>query len=132
MHTVNVTTLLDGPRHTILHVVIKSDGMSDDLSNEVIADPADFEDWPADNDRFFTLETIQAGLNGFSASLSFEYLVEGNLVQAIPEFHSEFDYITIGGLKDRSPELDGTGKILLSTQGLDGEDVGSFVIKLRK
>ncbi len=131
-HTVQVTTLLNGPRHTVLHVYIKSDGASPDLDSYEIANPADFEQWPADNDRFYTIETIQSGLNGFSASLKFEYLVDGTLIWALPEAHSEFDFINIGGLRDRSPELDGTGKVLISTQGLDNNDEGSFVIKLRK
>ena len=127
---VTVTTLLDGPRHTILHVYVKSDGTSGDLVDYVIADPADFNMTGAN--RFFTIETIQGGLAGFSAHLKFDYLINGTFIWVIPEYDTMFDFRADGGLKDRSSTLDGTGKVLLNTQGLDNSDDGSFVIKLRK
>jgi hypothetical protein len=126
---VEVTTLLDGSRQLFLHVYVKGDG-SGDLNAVEIADPADF-DMPGTN-QFFTLEGIQAALNGFSASLKFDYLINGTFIWAIPEYQSEYDFNPVGGLKDRSDTLDGTGKVLLSTVGLADGDEGSFVIKLRK
>lgn len=127
---VTVQTLLDGPRHVILHVYIKSDGSGTDLTSKEIANPADFR--MTGKNRFFTLEKVESGLNGFSASLRFDYLVNGNFIWAIPEYQSDFDFTWAGGLKDRSCNLDGTGRILLSTQGLGEGDEGSFVLKLRK
>lgn len=130
-HLVTVTTLLDGPRTTILHVYIKSDGASADLTNYEIANPADFQT-PYDGNQFFTLKAIDSVLNGFSASLKFDYLINGNFIWAIPEYNSSFDFCSVGGLKDRSNPLDGTGKVLLSTNGLSDQDEGSFVITLTK
>lgn len=123
-HEVVVTTQLDGSRRTILHVTLRSDGASGDISNYEIADPGD--------DYVFVLEKIQSSFVGFSGSLKFEYLINGTFVWPIPEFDSVQDFRPEGGLMDRSNVLDGTGKVLLSTEGFGDDDVGSFTITLRK
>jgi hypothetical protein len=125
-----VTPIADGSLRTILHVYVKSDGVSGDLVDYVIADPADYG--MSGDSRFFTVESIQSGLNGFSATLKFDYLLSGTLIWAVPEFHSEYDFKSHGGLKDRTEALDGTGKVLLSTNGLGEGDEGSFIISLKK
>lgn len=129
-HQVVVTTLIDGPKDIVLHVYIESDGTSDDIVDHVIVDPADL-DMP-DDSNFLTVKTIESSLDGFSARLKFGYLVDGTPVWVLPEDMACFDFTTIGGLRDRSPDLDGDGKVLLSTRGLNGTDAGSFVIKLTK
>ena len=129
-NTVITTTTLDGPKDIILHVYIKSDGSGVDLQNELIVDPDDLE-MPADS-NYFTIKTIQSSLDGFSARLRFEYLIEGTWIWVLPEDMSCFDFTTLGGLRDRSGELDGTGRVLLSTRGLGTGDEGSFVIKMSK
>lgn len=128
-NTVLVTTLLNGPRHVVLHVYIKGDGLGE-ADAITIADPEDFG--MSGDKRFFTIETIQSSLSGFYVQLKFEYLVDGTFIWVIPEFDADKDFTRYGGLKDRSNVLDGTGKVLLSTVGLDEGDEGSFVIKLRK
>jgi len=129
VNNVVITPLLSGNRNVILHVYIQGDG-SGDLENYVIANPADYG-MSGDN-RFFTVDGIQAGFTGFSASLKFEYLLSGTLNWAIPEFDSSQDFSDYGGIKDKSSPLDGTGKVLLSTAGLSNGDEGSFVLRLRK
>lgn len=126
-NSIEVTPLMTG-RRIVLHVYIKNDGVSGDETNVVIADPADYEF----ADGFFTVESIQSSLDEFSASLKFGYLVSGNPVWVLPDGYSEFNFKFYGGLKDRSPELDGDGKVLLSTRGLSGGKEGSFVISLIK
>lgn len=129
MSSVIVTPLINGERNVVLHVYIKGDGLGD-VEDYELADPADYG--MTGEDRFFTIDKIQSGLSGFSATLKFEYLASDTLIWAIPEFHSDYDFTCHGGLKDRSSVLDGTGKILISTSGLANGDHGSFVIKLRK
>jgi hypothetical protein len=130
-HEVVVTTLLDGPRNTTVHVSIRSDGVAGDLDSFEIVDPNDFQ-YPAGWDGMFTIEKIVSGMSGFSASLEFDYLVNETFIWAVPEYDTDFDFTPFGGLKDRSNTLDGTGKVLLSTRGLGVGDVGSFVLQLRK
>ena len=131
-HQVIVTPLLNGARHVVLHVYVKSDGVSPDLEDHELVDPADYG--MTGPHRFFTIETIQTALSGFDARLKFEYLLSDTLIWVLPEAGSgaTYDFNDYGGLKDRSNELDGTGKILFSTRGISAGDEGSFVLKLRK
>ncbi len=130
-HTVTVTKLLDG-NHPILHVHLKSDGVSPDLVNYELIDPADFGH--TGPHKFLTLDALTYGLAGFSASLKFDYLIAGTFIWTLPEGTAPtVDFTYYGGLKDRSNPLDGTGKILLSTKGFgDSGDEGSIVIQLKK
>lgn len=130
MSIVTITKLLSsGPKNVTLHVYVKGDA-SGDLTDEVIADPADFG--MTGENRFFTIRGIQSCLSGFSGTLKCEYLASDSLMWAIPEFESCVDFTDYGGLKDFSNPLDGTGKILLSTKGLAEGDEGSFVLRLKK
>ena len=125
--SVVITEILNGKRNLILHIYVRGDS---DISNEVIVDPVNYGLTGAN--RFFTIDSIQSGLSGFSASLKFEYLADDTLIWAIPEYDTCFDFTDYGGLKDRSNPLDGTGKVLLSTRGLSSGDEGSIVLRLRK
>jgi hypothetical protein len=125
---VTITPLLSGQRKVILHVYIKSDGESGDLVDYEIADPANYNF----KGKFFTMESVESALSGFSVSLKFGYLQSGTPVWVIPEFQSCYDLRPYGGLLDRSNVLDGTGKVLLSTSGLSRGDEGTFILVLRK
>ena len=83
----------------------------------------------------FTLDDVTWGFNGFSASLMFDVFPgDDTLIWVLPVNAGNYvDFKKYGGLRDRSNSLDGTGKLLLSTTGLqDVGDEGSLVIKLRK
>jgi hypothetical protein len=129
MSSVVITPLSSGDRNVTLHVYVKGDA-SGDLTDQVIADPADFG--MTGENRFFTIRGIQSSLSGFFATLKFEYLVSDTLIWVLPEFESCPDFTDYGGLKDRSNPLDGSGKILLSTKGLADGDEGSFILRLKK
>ena len=131
-NTVTVTKLLDGPRNVIHHVYIKSDGTSGDLDSVVIVDPVVLG---MTGEAVFTLDDVTWGFNGFSASLMFDVFPgDDTLIWVLPVNAGNYvDFKKYGGLRDRSNSLDGTGKLLLSTTGLqDVGDEGSLVIKLRK
>ena len=126
-HEVVINPILGGPNKIQLHVYIKGDGVSSDLSNYELIDPADYD--MEGTSRFLSVEYIQSSLQGFYATLKFDYLLDGTFMWVVPEFDACADFQRIGSLRDRSGELDGTGKVLLSTVGLaDGE--GSFIIQL--
>lgn len=129
MSTVKVTELFRGPKKVTLHVYIKGDG-SGDLTDEVIADPADFG--MTGENRFFTIRGIQSSMVGFFSTLKCEYLASDSLMWVLSEFESCVDFMDYGGLKDFSNPLDGTGKILLSTKNLGEGDEGSFILRLEK
>ena len=130
-HQITVTKLLDGHR-PVIHIHLKSDGASPDLADEVIVDPADYG--MSGPNRFFTIDNITSALAGFHASLKFNYLASGTPVWVLTEGSPpDIDFTYIGGLKDRSPTLDGTGKIMISTKGFsDSGDEGTIILRLKK
>lgn len=123
-----VTPLFDGANKLIVQVYVESDGASGDETNYVIIDPADYEV----GSGFLTVESIQSSLVGFTALLKFGHLVNGTPVWVVPEDSASFDFRSYAGLYDRSPTADGDGKVLMTTDSLDGTDKGTFVIVLRK
>lgn len=128
---IEVRKLLDGSRHLIYHVYLKSDGASGDINSYVLIDPANETMGDAVQ---FTIEDVTWGFNGFSANLHFELLVDDELVWVLPPSAGNYvDFKKYGGLKDRGDPADTTGKVLLSTTGfVDGGDEGSMIIKVRK
>lgn len=126
---IDVTTLLAGPRHSIVHAYIQSDGASGDLDSYELMVPGDFQ---SQSGRF-TIDNITWSFTGFSAKIHFEILVEDTLIWVLPESTGNFvSFEKYGGLKDRSNPADATGKILLTTTGLETTgDEGSLVIQVR-
>lgn len=133
-HTVAITKLLEGPRHVILHVYLKSDGISSDLKKEVLLDPhSDDLLTPLAKGPSLVVEDIVYDFAGFDASLQFDSgLINDNYIWVLPEGSSEkVDFKPFGGFKDRSGK-DGTGKLTITTFGLLSiGDQGSMIIKLR-
>jgi hypothetical protein len=131
---VSITKLLDGPRSAVFHVFIQSDGASGDLTDQVLIDPATSFDPAQAPVPGITIEELWYDLSGFAAVLEFDYLLQDTPVWVLSEGHGDhMDFMCFGGLKDRSPALDGTGKLTITTNGLNtAGDRGSLVIKVRK
>ena len=133
-NTPNITKVIDGGRNAVFHVHIRGDGVSGDLSKHVIIDPLTDFDPSRRRKPCMTITEIWYDLSGFDARLDFEYLNDETGVLALSggnAAHLCFD--SFGGLKDRSNDLDGTGKLILSTSGLLSVDhCGSIIIKVRK
>ena len=126
---VNATIVNDGAVHLVMHVYIESDGVSGDLSNEILLDPIDIGK-PASNR--FVIERVDYNFSGFSGVIGFESeLVDKTLIWTLNEGNSLADFKLIGGLADRSG-IDGSGKIQISTNGLSAGDNGTMIIHIRK
>lgn len=134
-HTINVTKLLDGPRHVIVHVYLKSDGISSDLKDVILVDPNTDDVEPKIGSKpSFVVEEIMYDFAGFDATVKFDSgLINDNYVWVLPEGAvCRVDFTPYGGFKDRSG-LDGTGSLMIDTFGLlSVGDQGSILIKLRK
>jgi len=132
-HTVTVTKLLDGQRNAAFHVFVKSDGASVDLTDYVLIAPAITFD-PALNPKpSITVEEIYYDLAGFDAFLDFDYLLSDTPLWVMSGGqYAEAKFDCVGGLKDRSNELDGTGKLQITTSGLTAGKFGTIIIKVRK
>lgn len=132
-HTVAITKLLDGPKNAAFHVFIKSDGVSADLTDEIIIDPASSFDPNLSQKPNMTVTEIYYDLSGFDAYIEFDYLLSDTPLWVMSgDQYAEAEFDCVGGLKDRSNELDGTGKLQLTTSGLTGGKFGTIIIKVRK
>ena len=133
-HTVAVTKMLDGPRHVVLHVYLKSDGISSDLKRVVLIDPHSDDIFkPRDSKPSFAVEEIVYDFAGFDASIQYDSgLINDNYIWVLPEGSSErVDFKPFGGFADRSG-LDGSGKLMITTFGLLSiGDQGSMILRLR-
>ena len=131
-HTVKITKLNDGPRHVVLHVYVKHDGISPDLIALPILDPTSGISPAQAAEPAFTLEQIWFDLDGFNMRLDFDDVVDPPAWTISESAGNYVDFSCFGGIADRSG-LDGTGKLLLSTSGFDAANKqGTLVIKLRK
>ena len=129
---VTVTTLLDGPRHTILQIYLENDGFSGELANEVLYDIN--KDVDFDKKVKLTVEELLFHFAGFDATLSFDTgLITKQSIWVLPEgAANHVDFRPFGGFKDRTG-LDGTGQLLMNTIGFTNTNArGSILIKLRK
>jgi hypothetical protein len=133
-NTVTVTKLQDGERHAIFHVFIKSDGSSGDMVDQVIIDPAIDFDPALPLKPCMTVCELWYDLSGFDARLDFSYLTSDTPAWTLSAGNGvHMDFTPFAGLKDRSGSLDGTGKLMVSTNGLTAAgDNGTIVIKVRK
>lgn len=133
-NTISITKILDGPRSAVFHVFIKSDGASGELTDQVLIDPATDLDPILGARPSLTIEQLWYDLSGFDARLEFDYLINDTPVWTLSAGNGvHMDFSHFGGLKDRSNVLDGTGKLMLTTNYLDAAgDNGTIIIKVRK
>lgn len=121
---IDVTTLLDGPKHALIHVFMQADGSGEidsyDLTSGIDGAP-------------YYLEDVTWAFSGFAAKLHFELLVNDTLIWVLPEFSDYIDFTKYGGIKDKGNPLDATGKLLITTTGFTNiGDEGSLIIRLKK
>lgn len=132
-HTVTITKLMDGVKNAAFHIFIKSDGASADLTDEVIIDPATSFNPGLGNSPVMTIDEIYYDLAGFDAYLEFDYLLSDTAVWVMSGGqYAEVEFDCVGGIKDRSNALDGTGKLQITTSGLAAGKFGSIIVKVRK
>lgn len=125
-----ITKVVDGTRTTVLHVYVQGDG-SGDLVNATLADPATLTP-PVLQKPCFSILEIDNELITFDVRLSFDSVPDKPVwTLASASSNNTVNFHHMGGLIDRGG-LDGTGKLLISTKGLENGDHGAFIITLRK
>lgn len=131
MAQIHITKLHDGPRNAIIHVALQGDGTGD-LTDEVLIDPAELNP-PLPPVPALRIDRLQYDLTAFDAKLEFDYLATDTPIWTMTgDGSGEFDFSSFGGLTDRSLELDGTGKLLLTTSGLTIGGFGTMIIGVKK
>ena len=127
-NTVTIRTLIDGPRQSVLHVYLKSDGMSGDIVDQVVVDIS------ALNSRAVktTLEEVWYNLVGFDALLEFDSPTDTTAWKLSSGTDNHQDFRSFGGIKD-SNESTSTGDVLITTNGMTTtSDEGTIILKVRK
>jgi hypothetical protein len=131
-HTVTVTKRQEGERFLILHVFIKGDGLSADLAAYPLVDPTTLN--PAKPlHPCLAIDEVWYDLDGFNMRLDYDSVTDPPAWTASQGGGGcHVDFSPMGGIADKSG-LDGTGKLLLSTSGLDtAAKQGTLILKLRK
>lgn len=132
MTQVTITNILDGPRNAVFHVSLLGDG-SGDVTDEVLIDPASSFNPALKDAPTITIEKLWYDFSGFNARLEFDYLVSDTPAWSMSGNQAiQLDFSCFGGIKDRSNELDGSGKLMLTTSGLGVGDFGTLIIHVRK
>lgn len=130
---VTVTKIMDGPRNAVFHVYVEG-GAGGDETDVTLIDPATSFDPAHPSKPGMSIDQIWSDLTGFDAKLEFDELASDTPVWSITGSAgaAHMDFSCFGGLKDRSAELDGTGKLLFSTAGLEVGDFGTLIVMVRK
>ncbi len=111
-----------------------SDGVTGDLVNFTLIDPAFDFDPELKAKPVMTIEEIWYEFAGFTARLQFNYLTKSTPIWTCSsQASSHNNFCGFGGLKDRSNPLDGNGKLTISTNSFTSIGCqGTIVIKVRK
>lgn len=128
-NTVTTRVIVDGPRHAVVHVYLKCDGASGELTDQVVVDVSTLAGAPA----LVTIEELWWNFIGFDAHLEFDATTDTpawTLTGASGDAHKDFR--SFGGIKDTGP-TGTTGDVLLTTAGFTAAtDQGTLCIKVRK
>ena len=131
-HTIKPTLIINGSKVAVIHYYISSDGLSDDLSSEIILEPGDLNG--SETKPFnYTVNQIWSTLVGFQAMLGFDSVEPQETWVLAPGGDSHVDFRCFGGLKDRTVDVDSTGALLLTTLGLqDPAAKGVVILEIKK
>lgn len=132
MAQIAITNLVDGLRNAVVHVSIMGDG-SGDLVDEIIVDPATSFELPLPAVPALRIDKLWYDLSGFNAFLEYDYLSSDTPVWSMSSGQGvELCFERFGGLTDYSNELNGSGKLKLTTSGLILGGFGTIVLGLKK
>lgn len=127
-NTVTLRTLVDGPRHAVIHVHLKSDGASGELTDSVVVDVSTLNPAPSK----VTIEELHWDTSGFDSMLEFDATTDTAAWKLPAGYTGHQDFRSFGGIKDDSGSGT-TGDIVLSTTGFTAAgDEGTIIIKVRK
>ena len=136
-HVVSSFKIMDGPSHVTLHTYIQGDGISGELTNYVLLDPATQVTPNMPRMQDFIIKQIWYELQGFGVRLLFNATKPWPAWNIAPGASLHHDWRFFGGIRDHSDSdnfgLDSDGKLLISTTGLaTTTNCGTFVLHLEK
>lgn len=126
-NTVTLRTLVDGPRHAVIHIHLLSDGAAGELADQVLVDVSTLNPVPAKT----TVEQIWWDLAGFDLLLEFDATADTTLWK-LGAGEGFQDFRSFGGIKDNTGS-GSTGDIVATSDGFTAvTDEGTLLIWVRK
>lgn len=127
-NTVNVQTLVDGERNAVLKVYLESDGVTGELSDQVVVDVSALSGAPST----VRLDRVEAELEGFTAALEWDATTDVPILNVTDNGKACWDFCAVGGLpNDAGAGV--TGDITISTTGFAAAgDRGTLLLWVRK
>jgi hypothetical protein len=128
-NTVQVTTLLNGPRNIVALVNLASDGATGDESNTVLIDRSAF----GDESTEIVIDEIEGVIKGFTATLSFDATADLKFALLPDGVWFKHCWEKFGGVSSNKAGAGANGDVLLTTSGFSAAgDVGTFILRMRK
>jgi hypothetical protein len=133
-NTVTTRLLVDGPRHAIVHVYLKSDGASGELTNQVIFDPA-----TAYRNPDSPIPINPSIVSVWYENVGFDALLKFDATTPVPAWKLStapaavsVDFSSFGGIVSNAA-AGANGKITLDTSGFTAAtDEGTMIITIAK
>jgi hypothetical protein len=140
---VTLTQVQDGPSDVVYRYYFESDGVSGELNNFVLIDPANLttgqnaKPWLPPGpytSGVLNIQQVWYNLDGFDLVLGFQSANSSYAVALTPSTDSYIDFRPFGGFADITPIGDvPTGRIICKTNGFTTKGcVGFLVMKVRK
>jgi len=132
-NTIQKNTILDGPRHAIIQAWFASDGVTGELSDEVLVDVSALSVAEGQTSiSSLVVEKIFATTSGAAAELDFDRTTNQGIIELPTDSEADYDFRKMGGgVYDHG--TGSTGDIIMSTTGFaDAGDDISIQIQVRK
>jgi hypothetical protein len=124
-HIIQTQVLEDGNRNTIIKVYLASDGVSGELTDQVIFDASAYKTGSTDN----SLAVIQYNLNGFDALLEWNATIDVPIITLDKDLQEEVSFWW-GGRYSGLINNGGAGRngdILLTTSGFSASGSKGYI-----
>ena len=128
---VNQKVFVDGPRRAIVHLYLESDGVSGEMKDQLVINTRT-DIVPVGQVTPVTIDQIWWSLSYFDARISIGDVPNAPFWVLPVGGGGHADFRGFGGIK-LPQSLDGTGMVLLSTNGFAPKDSwGSIILALKK
>ena len=123
VNTVEVQTLVSGPRNLVLKVHIDGDGSGEETDTLIV-------DASAYGASEVKIMGVHGDFSGFTAELEWDATTNVHAMN-IPDYDVDADFTKFGGLINNAG-AGKTGDILITTTGLGLGDTGHLILEMKK
>lgn len=122
-NTINIQTIVDGPRNVIVNVYLASDGSTGDITDSVLIDFSALSGSPTT----VKVERVEAVFTGFAGTLEFDGSTDAPFLHIPDGEFIDYDWCKVKGVPNNATAP--TGDITLTTLGFaTAGDNGSITI----